>query len=212
SQRSCQSTSPGLSTSSRVSSAKAVTLESSSPAAKASATACAHSTFRARKENRSSAVRPKASRSTRPGRLAEVIVICRQAVGLGGQALGDPQIARRFIAQVDDLVPRHRLLDAVEQQQDTRPRALNAILLNDDTDFAALQFDQRPDRIEADALDELLHQRRVELAVALVIDFLERSLVAEGTAVGLVFQHRAESIHQAGHFPGQADLLELQAA
>ena len=118
----------------------------------------------------------------------------------------------RRLPQVDDTVAAHRLLVAIEHHDDPRPGTLDAVLLNDHAHLAGTQFKQRANRIEPDTLHELLHQGRVEHPAAQAVQFLQRLLMAQGAAVGLVLLHGAKRVGNAGNFGGHADLFEFQPA
>ena len=75
-----------------------------------------------------------------------------------------------------------------------------------------VQLKQRTDRVQTDALHQLLQQCRVELVVAQLVELFQCLLVPHRRPVGLRFHHCAKGVDQAGHFCRRADLLQFQSA
>src|SRR5574343_301666 len=143
---------------------------------------------------------------------ANIIVIIRQAVGIERQGAQYPQGLVLLFPQIQYPIALDLIFLGIQHDQDTRPRTLHTILLDDHPNLTIAQFHQRPDRVEPDALNELLHQYGIEFLVTQLIKLFQRLLMAERIPIGLLLEHGAERIAQTGHLAAQTNLIEAQPA
>jgi len=85
------------------------------------------------------------------------------------------------------------------------------VLPDYDGELAAVQLDHAPQRKDADAADELLHQRGVEEGAAPLVEHAERCRRRNRLRVGPRRGQRIESVHDGGDRAHHADLRALEA-
>src|SRR4051794_7116490 len=102
---------------------------------------------------------PQSSTSKQEITRIELQLACLQrAANAVRLAAGRFGLARK----VQQLLRLERLAARIEDHRDARLQLARRVLREHNADFAAAQLDGCPDRVDADALDELLNERLVE--------------------------------------------------
>src|SRR5690606_29004939 len=91
-------------------------------------------------------------------------------------------------------------------------QAAYLVLLDDHAHLAAVEFDQRADRVQPDALQELVDQGVAELRVAQLVEGFHRALTGHRAAVHTLTRHRAIAVDDASHLRRERNAHALQAA
>src|SRR5581483_3415550 len=127
------------------------------------------------------------------------------AVGLARGGLG-------LLQEVEYLLRPQGTPLGVEHDHDAGLQAPHQVLRDHDADLAGVQFDDAADRIDADALDELLDERLVEQLAAQAVQLAERVRRRELLGIRAGRDHRRIAVDDAGDRPVDRNLGAAQAA
>src|SRR5690606_30584160 len=105
---------------------------------------------------------------------------------------------------------RHVAAERILQQQHQRREAHAGEGRGHHGDGAGVELDHAADGIDADALDERLHQRVAEAALRLAVQFGERVRRLHGLAVRAVGSHRVVGVGDADDAHVPRDLVALE--